>query len=886
MNATSTFARPIAGRLRAVILQAALLCAGLVLSACGGSADAPPPPGTAPVGPVTPVPPTITQQPANVAVTAGQPVSFTVAATGDATITYQWQRNGAAIAGATATTYTIAATVLGDSGATFRAVATNGAGSATSNAATLTVTAAAPVLTISPQPTNVSVTAGAQATFTVGGTCSSGTLNVQWQRLAGAAFANIAGATSASYGFATAAPDTGAQFRAVLDCSGQSSTPSSVATLTVGVPSSISLDPVPVVGLRGAAQIAALGGITRLPNGDYWYTDGDRIRRLSADLKTITTVGGTNGSPGSTDGPVATALFRSPGDLVADAAGIVYVLDRGNATIRKIALDGTVSTIAGTPQVTGTADGTGAAAQFDTPRAIALGPDGDLYVADSNNHAIRRVTVAGVVTTYAGNHTQGLVDNANPANAQFSGPDGIAVAANNDVYVADGGNSRIRRIARAGGGAAAVTTIAGAFNAFDTTAADGPGASAGIPAPFGMTIVANTLYVRDRRGLLRAIDLTTDVVSTVTGNRVDGGGNIDGPSGHAQLDDITGYLTAMPGGGFVITDRNRLRTVSAAGLVTTIATSSTNTLGQPDDAQGVLSQLPLQFASNSATSVVVDPANNIVTYDAISRSIRRIDPSGNVTLVAGLIGGFGPFSGSGFGIVDGQGSGATFNDAGLAITAAANGTLYVSDSYGVRRVDPAGNVVLLSGSRDTFGAVNGSASASRYNRIAGLAVAANGDLFAGDFGNNAIRRIDAAGNSTSYAGVMGTFAQVDGPIAAARFQFPRQLALQSNGTLYVVDNSTLRRVSADGSTVSTTPVLFVSAIGVDSLGNVYCNPNGAFARYGIDGSVTTLIPAGGGPVVTGNVAPNVGTGVTAIAMRSDKQIVVIAGQQLLQVTLP
>ncbi len=177
-TSTSTFVRPIAGGLRAVLLQAAMLCAGLVLAACGGSADAPPPPGTTAVIPGTPVPPTITQQPANVGVTVGQPASFTVAATGDATITYQWQRNGTAIAGATSTTYTTPATVLGDSGTTFRAVATNGAGSATSNSATLTVTVSAPVLTIAPQPADASVAAGSAASFTVGGTCSSGTLDI------------------------------------------------------------------------------------------------------------------------------------------------------------------------------------------------------------------------------------------------------------------------------------------------------------------------------------------------------------------------------------------------------------------------------------------------------------------------------------------------------------------------------------------------------------------------------------------------------------------------------------------------------------------------------------------------------------------------------------
>ncbi len=136
--------------------------------------------------------------------------------------------------------------------------------------------------------------------------------------------------------------------------------------------------------------------------------------------------------------------------------------------------------------------------------------------------------------------------------------------------------------------------------------------------------------------------------------------------------------------------------------------------------------------------------------------------------------------------------------------------------------------MLLSGSRDVFGAVNGNASTSRYNRIAGLAVAANGDVFAGAFGNSVIRRVDGAGNSTSYAGVMGSSGRVDGPIAVARFDLPRALAIQSNGTLYTADNVILRRISADGSKVSSTPVLFVSAIGVGSLGNVYCNPSGAF----------------------------------------------------------
>lgn len=874
------FLAALRSRLRAGRSLATALLVGATLAGCGGgSADAPPPPepGTPPPAAVAP---TITQQPASVTVTAGQPASFTVAATGTAPLAYQWQRNGVAIAGATSTTYTVAATVLGDSAAAFRAVVSNVAGSATSDAATLTVTVAAPVLTITPQPANATVVAGASASFTVGGTCSSGTLAIQWQRLAGAAFADIAGATAATYSLTTAIGDNAAQFRAVLSCSGQSSTPSSVATLTVGTPSAISLDAVPLVGLRSAARIGNPRGITRLPSGDYVYTDGQRIRRLAADLSAITTVAGALSESGSADGAAATARFRDPYDVVADSSGTVYVADRSNATIRKIAVDGTVSTLAGTATVSGYADGTGAAARFSSPSNIALGPDGDLYVSDNNSQVIRRVTAAGVVTTYAGTpNGNGLVDNADPTLAKFSNPAGLAIAPNGDVYLADQGNSRIRRIARAGSGAGAVSTVAGASDGSDTVALDGPGLTAGIPFPSGVTIVGNTLYIRDGRGLMRAMDLTTSVVSTLTGDRATDPGRVDGPIGHARLNSAPSFMAAMPGGGFVLTDFTLLRTVSATGLVTTIATGATNELGQDDSATGVLSQLPLNFATNATAAIAFDiSSNSIVWYEAISRQLKRIDASGNVTLVAGM-----PSASDN---VDGQGSGAGFFDAGLAVAAATDGTLYVYDSYSVRRVDTAGNVVRLSGSPTDFGAVNGDAASSRYNRVSGLAVGPTGDVFAGDFGNAVVRRISATGSTSSYAGVFGSATIVDGPIATARFRFPGRLAFKSDGTLYVADNGQLRRISADGATVSTlSGPGTVTALAVDSVGNVYCNSSGALGRYGIDGSFTVLVPTGS-TVVTGNASPSVGTGVSAIALRNDKQIVVLAQGQLLQVNLP
>ncbi|MEO5844357.1 MAG: hypothetical protein ABIQ33_05900, partial [Caldimonas sp.] len=350
-----------ASRCNSLVCQLALV----VLAGCGGGGG-----GGAPVA----VAPMVTSQPANVSVTAGAAASFNVAATGDAPLAYQWQRNGTDIVGANATTYAIAAATVADSGATFRAVVANGAGSATSNAAVLTVTPAAPVLTVTAQPANTAVVAGTPASFTVAATCSSGTLAVQWQRgatVGGAlTFTNLAGAAAPTYLLVAAVGDSGAQFRAALDCSGLGAATSTAALLTVTAPATATLAALPVIGLRDTAEAASTSGIVQDAAGSFTFLTLNRLKRLSADLSTITEVAGGGAPAGFADGPAAVARFRAPLGLAQDATGILYVADTGNHLIRKVALDGTVSTLAGSPGIAGFADGSGAAARFDTPMGI------------------------------------------------------------------------------------------------------------------------------------------------------------------------------------------------------------------------------------------------------------------------------------------------------------------------------------------------------------------------------------------------------------------------------------------------------------------------------------------------------------------------------------
>ena len=861
----------------------ATLC--VLLAACGGSADAPPPPQGGPQA----VAPTITLQPVALTVSVGGGGTFTVAATGTAPLSYQWQRDGVDIAGATGTTYAVAAAVLTDNGTSFRAIVSNVAGSATSQGAVLTVTPGAPVLTITPQPADTSVVAGTTASFSVGGVCSSGTLGIQWQRSAdaGESWADIVGATSATYAFTAVIGDSGAQFRALLDCSGQSRAPSNAARLTVTPPGSVTLSLLPIVGLRDQAEIPSMTGIDQDPvgsptSGSFTFITANRVKRLSADLGTITPVAG-GPFAGSVDGVGEAASFNLPLGLTQDGAGNVYVADSGNHTVRRIAPDGTVSTLAGLAGSSGATDGTGAAARFSQPAGIAIGPDGDLYVAELQNHLIRRVTTAGVVTTYAGS-TVGYADGTALA-AKFNSPRAVAVAANGDVLVADYSNARIRRVLRAGTVAGAVQTLAGNGTATNASP-DGIGTAAVIGGPIAMVVRGNTLTLRDFAGLLRQIDLTSTAVTTLTGSRTLGTGQADGTNVTARLRSDYG-VTGAPNGGFMLADDISLRSVSATGAVRTIARAGVNATPQ---GVGTLAQVPFNLFVSSLQGAAVDSVGNVVIADGVSRTVRRISPTGVVSLAAGLVGGL---SNS----VDGTGSEAQFIDVSRIVGNGA-GVLFTIDRSSVRRIGTDNAATVLAGSATQFGAVDGNGAAARFssnsnNNRTGLALGPGGNIFVGDAGNAAGRRIDPAGNVTTVAGALGQSGSADGPIATARFRLPGGMTFTPDGALYVVDGvntgqtGILRRIAPDGASVSTLPVPSVSgltgSIVADAGGTLYYGTTQGLTVLPPGGVPSILIPQGVAIVLGGS--PQL-LNVEGLAVLGPKQLLILSGGQVLVANLP
>lgn len=197
-------------------------------------------------------------------------------------------------------------------------------------------------------------------------------------------------------------------------------------------------------------------GITIDASGTFYIADAlnSAIRKMTSGADVTTLTG--NGDIGYVDGSLADARFYAPQSLVTDATGNIYVADFSNNLIRKITPAGVVSTVAGSGTA-GYDDGTGANATFNNPRGIVIGADGNLYVADRGNNLIRKVTMAGVVTTFAGNRAAAQVDNTTGTSASFNKPSGIAVDASGNLYVADAFNYAIRKITTAG----AVTTYLG-----------------------------------------------------------------------------------------------------------------------------------------------------------------------------------------------------------------------------------------------------------------------------------------------------------------------------------------------------------------------------------------------------------------------------------------
>ena len=322
----------------------------------------------------------------------------------------------------------------------------------------------------------------------------------------------------------------------------------------------------------------------------------------------VTTFAGKAGSSGSSDGTGTAALFNSPSAITTDGTNL-YVADSGNNTIRKIVIaSGAVTIFSGSANGdSGSTDGTGTAALFNHPSGITT--DGtNLYVADSGNHTIRKIVIATVeVTTLAGTAgTSGSADGTGTA-ALFNNPLGVASDVN-DVYVADSGNNTIRKIAIATG---EVTTLAGTAEASGAT--DGTGTAALFNNPADIASDGTNLYVADSgNNTIRKIVIATVEVTTLAGT-AGSPGAADGTGTAALFNNPLGIATDRTNLYVADSGNNTIRKiVIAKGTVTTFAGKAGSSGSTDETGTAALFNNPVGVATVGAVLYVGDTGNNTI----------------------------------------------------------------------------------------------------------------------------------------------------------------------------------------------------------------------------------------------------------------------------------
>ncbi|MGZ5568571.1 MAG: immunoglobulin domain-containing protein, partial [Limisphaerales bacterium] len=545
-------------------------------------------------------------------------------------------------------------------------------------------------------------------------------------------------------------------------------------------------------------------GVTVDTGGNVYVVDTDsHIIRKVTSSGTVTTIAGTVGVAGTNDATGTSAKFNLPQGIVVDAVGTLYVTDTGNHTIRKITAGGVVTNLAGAPTISGTTDGSGSNARFNQPEGIAIDAAGTtLYVADTGNHTIRSVTTAGSVTTYAG--TAGTPGSANltGTSATFNTPQGVAVDSSGNVYVADTGNQLIRLISAG----AVVSTFAGVSGSNGSN--DGATGSATFWDPLGIAVDSgNNVYVADSfNNTIRKIASST--VSTPVGS-AGNVGSADGSASTARFWQPQGLAVDISGNVYVSDGGNGTIRKITGTTVSTLAGSPT--IGSAD---GNSTTARFFFPSGAC----IDSSGNVYVADTLNHTIRSVTSAGAASTLAGSAGVSGTANGSG--------TSARFNSP-QGIARDGSGILYIADTgnHTIRTIS-SGTVALLAGTAGTTGIADGTGSAAQFNYPHDVAVDSSGNVYVADTWNHTIRKITSGGVVSTLAGQAATFGDSDGTGAnvgtnIARFYAPFGVAVDSSLNVYVADtyNHTIRKITAAG-VVSTLAGLGGSYGNVDGTNNV------------------------------------------------------------------
>lgn len=599
-----------------------------------------------------------------------------------------------------------------------------------------------------------------------------------------------------------------------------------------------------VDGVTNVSEFNNPGGVAMDTSGNVYVADtGDNTIRMIAPDGIVSTLAGSPGVSGSADGDGTNALFNGPMGIAVDSSGNVYVADTGNDTIRKIASGGAVSTLAGLAGNAGSVNGLGTNASFYAPEGLAVDASGNIFVADTWNDTIREVSPSGAVLTIAGSPGNFGSTNATGTNALFYEPGGVAIDAGDDVFVADTGNNVIREIAANG----TVTTLAGSVGNLGSLDATGTNALFDSPQEIAIDGSGN-LYVADYlNNTIRKVT-SAGVVTTIAGS-AGNFGSANGAATNAMFWGPEGIVVCPTNDNLVYvadTGNSVIRQISLGSKVLA-STYAGNASDGSVDATGTSARFfwPMDVAS--------DGQGNFYVADAQNNTIRKITANGTVSTFAGFPG----VTGS----VNATGTNASFNDP-EAVAVDSSGNVYIADTGNsiIREITSGGVVSTLAGSPGSVGSSDGTGGGAQFDAPQGIAVDGS-DVFVADTMNHTIREIAPGGVVTTFAGFPGNFGSSDGTNSAAQFDRPAGLAIDGSGNLFVADmfNHTIREITPAGvvSTIAGLARVFGDSDGTNGAASFF-EPEGVAVGSGDtlyvadsgNNSIRQLTPSGTNWIVT------------------------------------
>ena len=590
-----------------------------------------------------------------------------------------------------------------------------------------------------------------------------------------------------------------------------------------------------------------------VPDGSgnlYFTSQFNCVFKLSAS-GTLTIIGG-NGSGGYSGdhGQAVAAQFSSPTGLALDNAGNLFVADTLNSVIRRIAPDGVVTTVAGNGTAGFSGDnGPATGAQLQYPEDVAVDSSGNLYIADTFNNRIRKVSANGTISTFAGSGMAAFSGDSGPATAAgLNQPWSVAVDGSGNMFIADYMNSRIRKVSLSG----TISTVAGNGQRYFSGTASGdlgPYLGDGGPAihaiidPLNVRLDAQgNLYITDQfNGRIREVDASGVIRTAVGSSRSPQMNGDGGPATSASLNQP--WSAAVDASGEIyIADYGhlRVRKVSTAGTIGTVAGDGSLKFGGDGG--------PARYALFSAVyGIATDPSGNLYVADSANNAVRKVALDGTISTVAG-----GPSAVSS----------SLSKPSGML--AASDGSLYIADTGNSRIVKISSGRAASTIAGTGVAGYNGDniqAASAQLTSPYGLAFDRAGNLYIADYGASRIRKISTSGIISTVAGTGGGGAELDGvPATSAPVNFPVGLAVDSTGNLYIGEFMGRLRKVAPGGAITTV----AGRAGAFTAGDVVGDggpATGAFLRFfsgwiAIDGSDNLYLsegpPGGSDPYGDGN----------------------------------